>query len=97
MPLGGGVWINEGGQFSDCILIGTHPYGTAFTEDVPPIGWMGRATHDGPYACSFGRSVPSPTDQPMNRNERIYLDMTRVPDPLQWALDRFKAARCRRS
>jgi hypothetical protein len=59
VPLGGGVWINEGGQFSDRILIGTHPYGTAFTEDVPPIGWMGRATHDGSYAlfvwaiCAF--------------------------------------------
>jgi hypothetical protein len=61
VPLGGGVWINEGGQFSDRILIGTHPYGTAFTEDVPPIGWAARATHDGPYAlfvwaiCAFAR------------------------------------------
>ena len=59
VPLGGGVWINEGGQFDDRILIGSHPYGTAFTEDVPPIGWAAGATHSGPYAlfvwaiCAF--------------------------------------------
>ena len=59
VPLGGGVWINEGGQFSDRILIGSHPYGEPFTEHLPPIGWAARATHDGAYAlfvwaiCAF--------------------------------------------
>lgn len=49
VPLGGGVWINEGGQFDDRHMIGSHPYGTPFTEAVPPIGWEARAYHDGPY------------------------------------------------
>ena len=61
VPLGGGVWINEGDQFSDRILIGSHPYGARFTEDVPPLGWVARATHDGSYAlfvwaiCAFAQ------------------------------------------
>ena len=59
VPLGGGAWINEGGQFDNRRLIGTHPYGEAFTEDLPPIGWAVRATHGGEYAlmvwaiCAF--------------------------------------------
>lgn len=59
VALGGGVWINEGDQISDRTLVGSHPFGEAFTEDLPPIGWVGRARHDGPYAlfiwaiCAF--------------------------------------------
>ena len=50
VPLGGGVWINEGGQFDDRRMIGSHPYGEAYTEALPPIGWQVRANHDGGYA-----------------------------------------------
>jgi hypothetical protein len=59
VPLGGGVWINEGGQFEDRWVIGSHPYGEPFTEAVPPVGWQARAYHDGTYAlyvwaiCAF--------------------------------------------
>lgn len=30
---------------------------------------------------------------PMYKNERIYLDMTLVPDPFKWVLDQFKTGR----
>ena len=59
VPLGGGVWINTGGQFEDRHVIGSHPYGEAFTEALPPIGWRARAHHDGDYSlyvwaiCAF--------------------------------------------
>ena len=59
VPLGGGLWINTGGQFEDRHVIGSHPYGEPFTEAVPPIGWQARAYHDGDYSlyvwaiCAF--------------------------------------------
>lgn len=59
VPLGGGLWINEGGQFSNRRVIGSHPYGDPHTESLPPIGWQVRAHHDGPYGlfvwaiCAF--------------------------------------------
>ena len=59
VPLGGGLWINEGGQFDSRRVVGTHPYGEPFLEHLPPIGWAVRANHDGPYAlmvwaiCAF--------------------------------------------
>jgi hypothetical protein len=53
VALGGGVWINEGDQINDRTLVGSHPFGDAFTEDLPPIGWVGRARHSGPYALGI--------------------------------------------
>jgi hypothetical protein len=30
---------------------------------------------------------------PLNKNERIFIDTTVVPDPLQWVLDQFRRGR----
>jgi hypothetical protein len=59
VALGGFVWINEGNQLSDRTLVGSHPFGEDLTEDLPPLGWVARARHDGRYAlmvwaiCAF--------------------------------------------